>query len=81
MHLSPIVSSIGTCCHMLSGILHNILTPFACNNSFSVNIQKAYKAADYIFQLYDSYINLGFDVVSSINIPVKNVSYLIKVNF
>ena len=66
---------------MLSGILHNILTPFACNNSFSVNIQKAYKAADYIFQLYDSYINLGFDVVSSINIPVKNVSYLIKVNF
>jgi len=64
VHLSPIVSSIDTWCRMLSGFLQNILSPFACNNNFSVEIQKAPKAAVYNFQLYDSYIMLRFDVVS-----------------
>jgi len=41
-HLSPMVSYIGTCCHMLPGSLHNILSPFGGNNNFSVKIQTAH---------------------------------------
>jgi hypothetical protein len=51
---------------MLCGFLHKNLSFFAGEKYFSITIQRAPSAADYtIFQLYDSYIILSFDVVSS----------------